>query len=64
MARRYLETSCRVIKIRRNRIFIVDIDHGVGLMRKSSENFSVPDMHDDLSNAQFDRFIDEQRIFQ
>lgn len=43
--------------------YIVDIDHGVGLMRKSSENFSIPDMHDDLSNAQFDRFIDEQKDF-
>lgn len=40
--------------------YIIDIDHGVGLMRKTSDSYEIPDMYEDLANAEFDRFIKEQ----
>lgn len=38
---------------------IVEVDHGVGLMRKTSSNFSVPDLSERLLDAEFDVFVDE-----
>jgi predicted O-methyltransferase YrrM len=38
---------------------IVKIDRGVGLMRKISKNYEVPDLSHELANAQFDRFVME-----
>jgi hypothetical protein len=38
---------------------IVKIDRGVGLMRKISKNYEVPDLSHELANAQFDRFVKE-----
>lgn len=40
--------------------YIIDIDHGVGIMRKVSNSFEIPCMYEDLGNAEFDRFILEQ----
>ncbi len=38
---------------------IVEVDHGVGLMRKTSSNYSVPDLSERLLDAEFDVFVDE-----
>jgi len=37
---------------------IVEIDHGVGLMRKIENHFDVPDLSNQLSNAEFDKFVE------
>ncbi len=37
--------------------YILEIDHGVGLLRKTSETYNIPDLSDELANADFDRFI-------
>jgi hypothetical protein len=38
---------------------IVKIDRGVGLMRKISQNYEVPDLSEELTNAEFERFVKE-----
>lgn len=38
---------------------IVEVDHGVGLMRKTSSNYSVPDLSERLLDAEFDVFVEE-----
>ena len=38
--------------------YIVDIDYGVGFIRKKSDKWSVPDMSDKLLNAKFDAFVE------
>ncbi len=38
---------------------IVKIDRGVGLMRKISQNYEVPDLSEELTNAEFERFVEE-----
>jgi len=38
---------------------ILEVDHGVGLLRKLSEDYNIPDMSDELQNAEFDRFVKE-----
>lgn len=38
---------------------ILEIDHGVGLIRKVSDTFEVPDMSAELAAAEFDRFVSE-----
>ncbi len=39
---------------------IVQIDHGVGVMRLSRENAAITDLSDTLRDAQFDFFVDIQ----
>ena len=39
--------------------YIVNIDCGVGLMRKTAEQYSVPDLSNELIGAKFDRFVSE-----
>ena len=36
---------------------ILDIDYGVGLMKKLSDDWSVPKVTEDLKTAEFDRFV-------
>lgn len=36
---------------------ILDIDHGVGLMKKLSNKWHVPNVTEDLKAAEFDRFV-------
>ena len=36
---------------------ILDIDYGVGLMKKLSDDWSVPEVTEDLKTAEFDRFV-------
>ena len=36
---------------------ILDIDHGVGLLKKLSDDWSVPKVTEDLKTAEFDRFV-------
>ncbi|MDA8645419.1 class I SAM-dependent methyltransferase [Amylibacter sp.] len=36
---------------------ILDIDYGVGLMKKMSDDWSVPKVTEDLKTAEFDRFV-------
>jgi hypothetical protein len=38
---------------------IVNIDHGIGLLRKSKKKFSVPDLSSILSSATFEKFLQE-----
>ena len=38
---------------------IVNIDHGVGLLRKSKMDYSIPDLNSELSKAEFDKFVEE-----
>lgn len=38
---------------------IINIDYGVGLLRKISDEYKIPDMSDNLLNAEFDRFVQE-----
>lgn len=38
---------------------IVNIDYGVGLIRKSKSEYSVPDLRTQLSSAHFDKFVEE-----
>ena len=37
---------------------LLDIDHGVGLIKKLSDNFWVPDVSDSLRSSEFDQFVD------
>jgi len=36
---------------------ILDIDHGVGLMKKLSNNWNIPNVTEDFKTAEFDRFV-------
>ena len=36
---------------------ILDIDHGVGLMKKLSDQWHVPNVTEDLKKAEFDSFV-------
>ena len=36
---------------------ILDIDHGVGLLKKLSNDWSIPNVTDELKIAEFDRFV-------
>ena len=36
---------------------ILDIDHGVGLMKKLSDDWSIPKVTEELKSAEFDRFV-------
>lgn len=38
---------------------IINIDCGVGLLKKSADVYEIPDMHADLRSAKFDRFVNE-----
>ena len=38
---------------------VVEIDHGVGLLRKTGPSVHIPDLSADLAPAQFDRFVTE-----
>ena len=38
---------------------IIEIDHGVGVIRKNSNATNIPDLSDELLHAEFDRFIAE-----
>ena len=38
---------------------IVSIDHGIGLLRKSKMDYSIPDLSSELSKAEFDKFVEE-----
>ncbi len=38
---------------------IIEIDHGVGLLRKTAEKYNIPDMSSELLDAEFDRFVKE-----
>ncbi|MDV4144122.1 class I SAM-dependent methyltransferase [Shimia sp. FJ5] len=38
---------------------IVEIDHGVGLIQKTSDTLHIPDLSESLAPAQFDRFVAE-----
>lgn len=37
---------------------IINIDHGVGLLRKTSSSWSIPDLSKDLGLAGFDKFVE------
>ena len=37
---------------------VLDIDHGVGLMKKLSNNWSIPNVDKDLKSAEFDYFVE------
>ena len=37
---------------------ILDIDHGVGVMRKVSNKWHVPEVSDELKLAEFDKFVE------
>lgn len=43
---------------------VVKIDQGMGVLRKITDEFLIPDMYEDLINAKFSRFIDELPGFQ
>ena len=38
---------------------IASVDHGVGMLRKTSEDVEMPDMESQLAEAEFDRFVEE-----
>jgi len=38
---------------------IIKIDQGMGVLRKLSNDFEVPDMYEDLINSKFSRFVTE-----
>ena len=42
---------------------LLKIDHGVGLLRKKSSQFSIPDLRGQLVDAQFDVFVDAVNSF-
>jgi len=42
---------------------IIEIDHGVGLLRKVSDKWAVPDFSSDLIDAQFDVFVEKVKTF-
>lgn len=37
---------------------IINIDHGVGLMKKTSSDWKIPDLSDDLRRDGFDKFVE------
>lgn len=39
--------------------WIINIDHGVGLLRKSGIEYSLPNLSSELLDAQFDKFVEE-----
>ena len=39
--------------------WIVNIDHGVGLLRKSESEYSIPDLSSELLKAEFEKFVSE-----
>jgi len=39
--------------------WIVNIDHGVGLLRKSGSEYSIPDLSSELLKAEFEKFVSE-----
>jgi len=39
--------------------WIINIDHGVGLLKKSNNNYYIPDLSSELLAAEFDRFVAE-----
>jgi len=43
---------------------IVEIDQGVGILKKISDNFKVPDLSKELANANFDKFLQVKNEFQ
>ena len=43
---------------------VVKIDQGMGVLRKITDDFLIPDMYDNLINAKFSRFVDELPSFQ
>ena len=42
---------------------ILAIDHGVGVIRKNGDPVNIPDLSNELSHAQFDKFIQELDSF-
>lgn len=42
---------------------ILEIDYGVGLLKKTSSDWSVPDMSKDLLTAEFDVFVEKLEAF-
>lgn len=42
---------------------ILEIDNGVGLLRKTSSDWNIPDMSKDLLNAEFDIFVEKIKTF-
>ena len=42
---------------------IINIDRGVGLLKKLSDSFDIPDMKSELAEARFDRFVREVENF-
>ena len=47
-----------------DKLQVVKIDQGMGVLRKITDEFLIPDMYEDLINAKFSRFIDELPGFQ
>lgn len=39
--------------------WIINIDHGVGLLRKSGIEYSLPNLSSEFLDAQFDKFVEE-----
>ena len=42
---------------------ILEIDHGVGLLKETSNDWEIPDLSADLTDAQFDTFVRKVKEF-
>jgi hypothetical protein len=49
--------AVELIKAKGLDFWIINIDHGVGLLRKSESDYSIPDLSSELSKAEFDKFV-------
>jgi len=41
----------------------LEIDHGVGLLKETSNDWEIPDLSADLTDAQFDTFVRKVKEF-